>query len=311
MATAFDASSIRSSPIVDVTAAFGTGLDRLLQRAVPRGRAALRSRAQELDVEALAAPIHVHGDPDELVGAITALMHFVSRQAQEGARIALSVVQIGEQARLRLSAGGVAMRPAGDARTTRPQSASWHALRRAVIPHGVRLSRRVDAAHGGVEYEMVFRALRVDGMASPLPRDLGCARPDAPVRRVLVVDDSADSADSVACLLALHGHDVQVAYDGAGALAKCAIWRPHVLVLDICLPDMSGLDVAQALRQCDATRDTILIALSGYGVDDASAPFDACLGKPIDPIVLLHTVDTLAGPGHARCGAVLTAAQTD
>lgn len=310
MVTAFDVSSNRPAPMDDVTAAFGTGLSRLLCRALPRGRAALRARAQELHVEALAAPIHVHGDPDELADAITGLMQFASRQGPAGARIALSVAQIGEQARLRLSISGAATPPAGGARAARVRSASWHALKRAVGAHGVHLSRRSDLPDDGVEYEMVFRAIPVVGMASPLPHDLGCAAADAPVRRVLVVDDSLDCADSVACLLALHGHDVQVAYDGASALAKCANWRPHVVVLDIGLPDMSGLDVAQALKQCDASRDIILIALSGYGVDDASAPFDACLGKPVDPIVLLHTVDTLVGPRATRSEVVLTDAPT-
>ncbi len=145
---------------------------------------------------------------------------------------------------------------------------------------------------GGCVYEMVFRALAVNRMAPPLPRGLGGAQPAAPARRVLVVDDSAESADSVACLLAIHGHDVEVAYDGAGALEKCAAWRPQAVVLDIGLPDISGIEVARVLRR-DAG-GVALIALSGYGVEDPPDPFDVCLGKPIDPIVLLHIVDALS-----------------
>lgn len=310
MVMAFDASSTRS-PGLDVTAAFGVGLDRLLQRAVPRGHAMLRARAQTLDIEALAAPIHVYGDPDQLAKMIVRLIRFASCRGPEHAHVALSVLQVGEQARLRVCVSGTAPAQPARSRAAVPRWPSWNALQRAAVAHGVHLVRRPEASRDCVEYEMVFHALTVDGMASPLPGGLGSMRWAVPARRVLVVDDSADSADSVACLLALHGHEVQVAYDGAGALDKCANWRPHVLVLDIGLPDISGLDVAQMLKQCDAARGTVVIALSGYGVDDPHDRFDACLGKPVDPIVLLHTIDRLAGAGGATRPASIGARRSE
>ena len=107
-------------------------------------------------------------------------------------------------------------------------------------------------------------------------------------RRIVIADDNRDAADSLSLLLGLSGHEVQVAHLGETALSLARSARPDVVILDIGMPDMSGYDVARALREEPWATDLQLIALTGWGQDDdrrraAEAGFDHHLTKPIDP----------------------------
>jgi signal transduction histidine kinase/CheY-like chemotaxis protein len=107
-------------------------------------------------------------------------------------------------------------------------------------------------------------------------------------RRVLIADDNRDAAESLSLLLELAGHDVRVAHLGHTALSLAQDFRPEVAVLDIGMPDLSGYEVARALRQEHWATDLQLIALTGWGQDDdrrraLQAGFDHHLTKPVDP----------------------------
>ncbi len=107
-------------------------------------------------------------------------------------------------------------------------------------------------------------------------------------RRVLVVDDNQDAADSLALLLQLRGHDVRVATDGPAALAVAAEHRPDVVFLDLGLPGMDGHEVGRQLRQRPGLDRARVVAVTGSaGEDDRdrsrAAGFDAHLVKPVDP----------------------------
>lgn len=103
---------------------------------------------------------------------------------------------------------------------------------------------------------------------------------------MLVVDDNADAADSLADLLGMLGHATEVAYDGPSALEKARASRPDVVLCDIGLPGMSGYEVARALR--DGGADGMqLIAVSGYAQREdvqrsLEAGFDDHIAKPAD-----------------------------
>jgi CheY-like chemotaxis protein len=110
-------------------------------------------------------------------------------------------------------------------------------------------------------------------------------------RKVLVVDDNRDLAESLATVLRLWGHDVVVAYDGAQALAAARARPPEVVFLDIGLPRLDGFEVAQRLRADPALRRTRIVAVTGYGHDEdrrrsEAVGIDIHLTKPVDPIVL-------------------------
>ena len=104
-------------------------------------------------------------------------------------------------------------------------------------------------------------------------------------RRCLVIEDHADAAESMATLLRLSGHEVEVAFDAAAGLDLSRRLVPEVVLCDIGLPDMDGYAVAKALRRDPERRNTLLVALTGYALPEdqrraADAGFDAHLTKP-------------------------------
>jgi CheY-like chemotaxis protein len=118
-------------------------------------------------------------------------------------------------------------------------------------------------------------------------------------RRVLVVEDNLDAAETLRDLLELEGHRVEVAYDGRAALAKARSFRPDVVVCDIGLPEMNGFDVARALRDEPGPSQPTLVALTGYARPEdvargREAGFDAHLAKPPSIEVLSHLLASAA-----------------
>ena len=105
-------------------------------------------------------------------------------------------------------------------------------------------------------------------------------------RRILVVDDNADAAGTMAMVLRLDGHDVQVTHDGPSALSTARTFRPQVVFLDIGLPDMDGYETAIELRRLPGLKDALVIAVTGYNPETnhpgaQEARFDHYLTKPV------------------------------
>jgi CheY-like chemotaxis protein len=127
-----------------------------------------------------------------------------------------------------------------------------------------------------------------DGKAETRPRKAG--------KRVLVIEDNRDSADSLRLLLECYGYEVAVAYcghDGVRAAERC---RPDVVLCDIGLPGLDGYAVARKLRRNPATAAARLIAVAAYGQDEDrrrshEAGFEQHLVKPVDPDALQRVLD--------------------
>src|SRR5262249_10574756 len=107
-------------------------------------------------------------------------------------------------------------------------------------------------------------------------------------RRILVVDDNHDAADSLGMVLKFLGADIQVAYDGAAALEMLASFPRAIMLLDIGRPLMDGYEVARRARQPPQGQALLLVAMTGWGQDEdrrrtAAAGFDHHLIKPVDP----------------------------
>jgi two-component system CheB/CheR fusion protein len=143
--------------------------------------------------------------------------------------------------------------------------------------------------------------LRPDG-----PHPLSNAHPRL---SVLVVEDDADTADSMAMLLHLYAHDVQVARDGAMALEVVLESQPDVVLLDIGLPKLDGWQLAKAIRSQKVCKRPFLIAISGYGMPadkmrSREAGIDLHLVKPVEPEMLrqiLWRVQTRLTPVVENC----------
>lgn len=114
-------------------------------------------------------------------------------------------------------------------------------------------------------------------------------------RRVLIVDDDADSADLLVQLLEMRGHEVRAVHSASQALSEAAEFLPQVAILDVGLPDMSGYELAQLLRKSEALATGRLIAVTGYSGDAVvarckMAGFDQHLVKPVDLEALARAV---------------------
>jgi CheY-like chemotaxis protein len=117
-------------------------------------------------------------------------------------------------------------------------------------------------------------------------------------RRLLVVDDNRDAAESMSMLLEMWGHEVVYAYDGPSALETAQQWQPEAVFLDIGLPGMDGYEVAERLRELPQAKDAVLVAITGYGQDDdrrrsQRAGIDHHLVKPVAPDALRNLIDSL------------------
>jgi DNA-binding response OmpR family regulator len=114
--------------------------------------------------------------------------------------------------------------------------------------------------------------------------------------KVLVADDNVDGAASLAALLACQGHEVRVCYDGQSALEAAGQFRPQAALLDIGMPQLTGHEVARQIRLQSWSRETLLVAMSGWGASRDKdlarrAGFDYHLTKPLDVEPLLNLLE--------------------
>jgi CheY-like chemotaxis protein len=167
---------------------------------------------------------------------------------------------------------------------------------------GLALVRRLVELHGGtVEAsseghdrgaEFVVRLPELADMPAAAPNGAPMAETGTPAaRRVLVVDDNVDSAESLAMLLRLGGHEIETAYDGLQAVEAAERFKPDLVLLDIGLPGIDGYDAAACIREGSAGREVVLVAITGWGQEQdrrrsREAGFDAHLTKPVDMAAL-------------------------
>jgi two-component system CheB/CheR fusion protein len=114
-------------------------------------------------------------------------------------------------------------------------------------------------------------------------------------RRVLIVEDNRDLADSLSLLLRMKGYNARVTYDGLEGVKTAKEWNPDTVLCDIGLPGLDGYGVAAEVRRNPKTAHARLVAITGYGTDRdreraRAAGFDHHLVKPADPAVLLQLV---------------------
>lgn len=161
--------------------------------------------------------------------------------------------------------------------------------------------------------ESIARALAASGLqAQSVPGSAGSpatAADEAPdgdprllpvQRRVLIVDDHRDTADTLASMLGLLGYDVRTAYDGASAITAAEQFRPDVMLMDIGMPRFNGFQVAQRIRAQPWAAQVVLIAVTAWDREEdrrssQDAGFDAHLCKPVDPEILFRLLRALNG----------------
>jgi PAS domain S-box-containing protein len=302
-------------------------IERKIVEIRPSVRAAIESleplikaRGHRLELDLERAPLYVLGDATRLTQMFSNILHNAAKYTPNGGVIRLSLAREGGEAVVRVRDNGQGISPTLLPRIFETFIQDDQSLARSAggLGVGLALVRRLTELHGG----SVSATSAGPGQGSefelrlPLADAASSASAESPPRaalqdaahgakqRVLVVDDNADLAASMATLLELWGHEVRVLHDGRDALDAARAFHPDAVLLDIGLPGIDGFEIARAIRAAPDLRNLRLIAITGYGQSHDRARaievgFDAHLIKPVQPEVLANLLGDNSTPAPA------------
>src|SRR5579871_5717029 len=277
----------------------------VIDQAIESAEPLIRQRGHEVSVSGQRSDLYVCGDRARLVQCLGNLLNNAAKYTDAGGHIRIDVRSAEEQVHICVSDDGVGI-PAhllpqvfelfvqGDRSLDRSQGGlgiGLSVVKRLTEMHGGRVTARSDGPGRGATFEITLPLTAVPAQPvaeQSVPRSAG--------KRVLVVDDNVDAADSLALILNFEGHSAATVYSSADALKRALNgFNPDVILLDIGLPGMDGYEVARRLRSGGSTAQ--LIALTGYGrgedVQRAKAEgFDLHMVKPVDIPALLERLAT-------------------
>jgi PAS domain S-box-containing protein len=268
------------------------------QAAVADGRAAATAAGVELELEVAEAPLPVDGDPTRLAQVLSNLLSNAVKFSERGGRVRVVARADGDDAvQVTVRDQGIGItpellpdlfRPFVQADRSLDRSRGGLGLGLAVVKGIVELhggSVTATSAGPGRGAELALRLPRFAGAIPAAPAREGPSR-QGPPARVLIIEDNRDAADTLSDALQALGHTALVANGGVEGLTLARESKPDIVLCDLGLPGMDGFAVARALRAEDATRDLVLVALTGYGREEdraraRAAGFDAHLAKPV------------------------------
>jgi PAS domain S-box-containing protein len=276
-------------------------LNELVRGTLDDHRPQFERNEVRLESHPAAEPVFVHGDWNRLAQVVGNLLQNTAKFTGPGgcARVSVSTDTDTKRAVVRVADTGAGMAPEMLARLFQPFAQADATLDRSKggLGLGLALVKGLVELHGGTIAAHSAGVGQGAEFVVRLPLALEEVVTDGPVhsrtvvsggrRRVLIIEDNIDAADSLREALELGGHEVEVAYTGTSGIAKAHKRKPEVVFCDIGLPGMDGFDVARALRADDALKGVYLVALSGYARPEdiqraSEAGFDQHLAKPPD-----------------------------
>jgi signal transduction histidine kinase/ActR/RegA family two-component response regulator len=285
-------------------------LDAVIQRAASQSRPWIDAARHTLVVDLPREAIALDADPKRLARVFSNLVNNAARRMDRGGRIVISAearersVVVFVRARGRTVSGeslngifadAVAHSEVADGQSQGAFTAGMTLVKHLVEMHGGAVSARTDT--DGVEVfevrlPIVHASLLQRTAAQPSAEDAVERRTP---QRILIADDNADSAESMGMLLRLMGNDVRIASDGLEAVEQAAVFQPDIVLLDIGMPRLDGYEAARQIRNQGWSRDTLLVAVTGWGPSDGDAQataagFDRHFTKPLDPAELRRLV---------------------
>ncbi|MEZ5286713.1 MAG: ATP-binding protein [Vicinamibacterales bacterium] len=285
-------------------------LSDIVHAAVEASRPVCEAAGVSLTVAQPPGPVHVRGDAARLQQVLGNLLTNAAKYTGAGGRVWLDVEVRGADLVVRVRDTGIGIPPEmlsrifdlftqvdGHAPSSQGGLGIGLSLvRRLVELHGGTVSAASDGpGHGSTFLARMPIVVDVPATADAAPpgREAGGA-----CRRVLVVDDDPDNAESLALLLTSMGHRVTVAHDGAEALDRAAATRPEAVLLDIGLPVLDGFETCRRMRAEPWGADVLIVALTGWGQAEdrrrtQQAGFDRHIVKPIDPSALQSLLESL------------------
>lgn len=268
----------------------------LVSRTLEDFESELEVRGIHLERRLSAAPIWLDADSTRIAQALGNVLGNAAKFTPRGGTIEVSLGSEGDSAVVRVRDNGVGVSPEVKAHLFEPfsQAPQDLARRQGGLGLGLVLVKGIVEQHGGSVSLDSAGAGRGTEVTIRLPQSEKAARsvaqaerPTIRHHRVLVIEDSADTAASLRDLLELDGHEVRVAFDGPSGLNEAITFRPDVILCDIGLPGMSGYDVARAIRSDETLKCARLVALTGYALPEdqaraRDAGFTDHLAKPPD-----------------------------
>ncbi|HET7307163.1 MAG TPA: PAS domain-containing protein [Gammaproteobacteria bacterium] len=283
-------------------------LSTILTDAVEISRPAIDASEHRLDVDNPPEPVFVEADPARLKQVFVNLLNNAAKFTPRGGHLSLGVAVANGSVRVRVCDTGVGIAPEDLMHIFEMFSQSENELQSGTggLGIGLTLTKQLVEMHGGsIEATSEGRdcgsefIVRLPLASAPettrQAADPAGEAAATPRRRVLVIDDNEDIADSLAMLLEMMNHDVRAVYSGAAGLEAGADFEPHIVFMDIGMPEMNGHEAAREIRQQPWGENVSLIALTGWGQKEdrrrsREAGFDRHLVKPIDPAMLEQVI---------------------
>jgi signal transduction histidine kinase/CheY-like chemotaxis protein len=281
-------------------------LQSIVNHAVEISSSMIEGKRQRLDVEVPEVNYLLEADHARLVQTVANLLVNAAKFTPNGGNIVLRARVEGQTAVFSVRDNGIGLEPSSLAKI-------FELFAQTPVPGeaptglgiGLSLAKQFSEMHGGTLHavseglgcgsEFVLTLPVVLQDTSPAVHE-DVDVPDKPkashLRKILVVDDNVDAADTLQSLLALDGFEVTAAYDGVAAVAQIRTAQPDAVVMDIGMPGMDGYDAARLIRQQPGGSAIVLIALTGWGqpIDRQRASlagFDHHLVKPVDYDLLM------------------------
>ena len=274
-------------------------LNELLQAVAEGIRPRLEQQGLELSVSLGSEPLMMDADTTRLSQVFLNLLDNALKYTARGGHVALQVEQAGGEVIASVKDSGIGITPENlstifelffqeDRSLERGNGGLGIGLslvRRLVELHGGTIEARSEGVGRGSEFVVRLPLAAADSSSATAPA--ARAAEVAALRRILVADDNQDSAESMARVLRLMGHEVETAHDGIAAVEAAERCRPDLVLLDLGMPRMNGYDACRRIREMDWGRSMLVIAQTGWGQDEdysrtKEAGFDGHLTKPTD-----------------------------
>ncbi|HEU5284853.1 MAG TPA: PAS domain-containing protein, partial [Burkholderiales bacterium] len=296
---------LRKQPVV---------LAEVVEHAVETSRPLMDQAGHTLLVHLPEEPVQLDADPVRLAQVFSNLLNNAAKYTPPGGHITLGARVLPNEVEITVRDDGIGIEPGHLPHVfemfSQVKSAAAHS--QGGLGIGLSLVKSLVEMHGGTVAARSAGNGRGSEFLVRLPRSVLAPR-DAPrqseqaqlrdARKILVVDDNRDSADSTAVLLGLQGHDVRRAYDGETALEEAQAFHPHLVLLDIGLPRLDGYEVGRRLRQEPWGKACMLVAMTGWGQDEdklraLQSGFDRHMTKPVDIVQLSEVLAELGRGGR-------------
>jgi len=292
-------------------------LAEVLANAVETSMPLIEAAGHRLTVEMSEMPLAVDADPLRLAQVFANLLNNSAKYTPKGGEISVRVQHEGAQAVIRVKDNGEGIPAPMLGRVFNMFTQVNTGMRaQGGLGIGLTLARTLLHLHGGTiegksegsgqGSEFVVRLPLAAAEVAVNEAPEAVAMPVASgMRRVLVVDDNEDAADSLGMLLRFLGAEVSVVHDGRSALAALKTFRPSVVLLDLGMPGMNGLEIARRVREDPEARGVILVAVTGWGQREdrrrtTEAGFDYHLIKPADVATLQSILSNQEPPPHSQ-----------